>query len=289
MDCKLKILSVIVFLLSLFSCNFDKKEETTAETTPKIAGILPQESEFYILVNPDEIPIDKEHLFLDFDGSPCLLIDSLIFPLLSNKNGGPSVFPNSIISNQISCFYDGSMIFLKDSLLKKIHNNEIIFTIPFPHKNMYIEKAGENGVYLHGFNPINEKYELFFIDNREHLFSKVLSDTISINAVVGTGDISMVAMDSIIYILAEGEMQAVFNAKKIITSLADSETGIFFATSDNVGYFDNQYNSIIFHNTGAAKLLTQKDTLYMLETNGRFSFITQIDNFKNLTDSITQK
>jgi len=275
---------LISCLLVFFSCKNNQKQ-----VQDKLSILLPNESEWVLLSDSGSIPINKDHLFLDFIGNPCLNIDSLIFVLSHNKDSRIISLPFSMTPDEICCFADGSMYVLQGSNLSKMAGDTIRFTLPMPYKSMNISKAGENGLYFTGYNSTNKNYDLYFIDNIENSIEKLLSDTLPINAVIGNGAVTMTAIDSVVYLLTNGKMQAVFKADSPITALADGETGVFFSTPNNVGYYDNTGKYLFFYPKGTSKLLTYKDTLYLLDTEGRFSMITKINSFRNFTDSITQK
>ena len=273
---------LLTCLLGLFSCKNNKTHE--------ISILLPDESECILLADSGDILINKEHLFLDFIGNPCLNIDSLIFVLAHNQESRRIIsLPFSLMPDKICCFADGSMYILQGTNLSKIVDNDILFTLPMPYKSMHISKAGESGLYLTGYNPTYKNYDLYFIDNIENSIEKILSDTLQINAAIGNGKVTMAAIDSVVYLLAGGEMQAIFKADNLITALADGETGVFFSTPENAGYFDDSGQYFFFFPKGADKLLTYKDTLYLLDTENRLAMITKTDSFRNFTDSITQK
>jgi len=276
--------SLLISCIGLFlSC--DKKKDTQTNTTNNI-GQLPAQSEYALLIDSGEIQINKNHLFLDFAGVPCLSVDTLIVPLVGDSKS-ILTFPYSVAPEQICCFNDGSIFFLQDTCLKKAKDKNVEFSIPFPFKQVNISKAGEHGVYLYGFNPITNTNDVYFVDKNENGIIKILSDTLAIGTVIGTGQVSIVALDSTVYFLKEGEMQPIFQSKNPITSLADCEAGIFYATDRNAGYFNNDGETFVFYNRGVSKLITYRDTLYLLETSGRFSKITGTNYFENLTDSIT--
>ena len=276
---------LLVCLIGIFSC-----KNKTQSVQDELRILLPDESECIFLSDSGDISIDKEHLFLDFIGNPCLNIDSLIFVLAHNQDNSRIVsLPFSLMPNEICCFANGSMYILQDTNLSKIIDNDILFTLPMPYKSMHISKAGESGLYLTGYNSTEKNYDLYFIDNIKNSIKKILSDTMQINAAIGNGTITMTAVDSVVYLLAEGKMQAIFKADNLITALADGKTGVFFSTPENVGYFDDNGQYLYFYPKGAAKLLTYKDTLYLLDTEKRFVMITKTDSFRNFTDSITQK
>jgi len=191
------------------------------------------------------------------------------------------------VPEQICCFDDGSIFFLQDSCLKKVKNKNIEFSVSFPLKQMNISKAGEHGVYLCGSNSVTNTHDIYFVDKNENEIVKILSDTLAIGAVIGTGQVSIVALDSTVYFLKDGEMQPIFQSKNLINSLADCEAGIFYATDRNAGYFNNEGKTFVFYNRGVSKLMTYRDTLYLLELSGRFAKITGTNYFENLTDSIT--
>ena len=271
----------------MFSC----KENKTQQIQNAFWAALPNDSEWIVLIDSGAIPITKNHLFLDFVGNPCLNIDSLIF-VLAHKHSQCSrivSLPFSMIADEICCFIDGSMYVLRNSELSKIIGDSILFALSIPYKSLHISKAGENGLYLIGYNSMDKVYDLFFINNMENSIEKILSDTLQINAAVGNGKVTMAAIDSVVYLLADEEIRSIFRADNLITALADGKTGIFFSTPENVGYFGDNQQYFFFYPKGAKKLLTYKDTLYLLDTENRFSMITKIDSFRNFTDSITQK
>lgn len=276
---------LLTCLLGIFSC----KNNRTQPVQDEVSILLPDESEWILLSDSGSIPIDEGHLFLDFIGNPCLNIDSLIFIMAHNQNSRIISLPFSLMPDEICCFADGSMYVLQDANLSKITDNTILFTLPMPYKSMHISKAGESGLYLTCNNSIEKIYDLYFIDNIKKSIEKILSDTLPINAVIGNGEVTMTAIDSVVYLLADGEMQAVFKADNTIMALADGGNGVFFSTLNSVGYFDDNGQYLFFYPKGASKLLTYKDTLYLLDTEGRFSLITKTDSFRNFTDSITQK
>ena len=296
MNYKSRIFYLFVCCIGLFSaCN--QKKETQTDTTNNVIealpdtvnnsiGMLPAQSEYALLIDSGAIQIDINHLFLDFNGIPCLSMDTLIIPL-SGDSTSILAFPYSAAPEQICCFADGSIFFLQDTCLLKVKNKSIEFSIPFPFRQMNINKAGEHGVYLSGFNPITQMNDVYFIDKNEEGIMKIISDTLAVGAVIGTGDISMVALDSTIYLLKEGEMQPVFQSDYPITSLADCEAGIFYATDRNAGYFNNEGVHFVFYNRGVSKLMTYMDTLYVSDRSGRFSKIMGTNYFKTLTDSLT--
>lgn len=272
---------IFLIILGLTACS-TKKENQKED----FCGILPTQSDFFVLIEPNTISITENHLFLDFAGNPYLIIDSLAFALFSDKNGTVLSVPFSLIPNEICCFSDGSMFILQDTSLIKIANNKKEYTIPLPYRQLQINKAGENGIYVCGLNMLNKKYDLYFIDKNKNTMIKIISDSIPVNTAVGTGSITMVAMDSIIYLLHDGKMQSLLKADEKITALTDNEAGIFFSTASSVGFFDEQYQPVMFYNKGALKLLSHSDTLYILDNDRRFSFITATNNFKTLTDTI---
>ena len=273
-------------LLGMFSCKGNKTQPAPNE----LKMLLPDESKWFLLVDSGNIPIDKNHLFLDFIGNPCLNIDSLIFVLAHNRDSSRIIsLPFSLMPDEICCFLDGSVYVSQGSNLSKMSKDSLLFTLPMPYKSMHISKAGENGLYLTGYNPTDKNYDLYFIGNIENSIEKILSDTLPINAAIGNGKVTMTAIDSVVYLLANGKTQAVFKANNPITALAGGETGVFFSTSKSVGYFEDTGQYLFFYPKGAAKLLTYKDTLYLLDTEGRFSMITKTDAFRNFSDSITQK
>jgi len=274
----------LLLLFCLISCNQNKEKQNE-----ELVGILPTESDYFVLVKSGVIQIDKKYLFLDFLGKPCLNIDSLVFSISVDKKNACLSMPFSLMPDEICCFHDGSMFVLQDTSLIKIANKKIEFTIPFPYKQLHIDKASESGVYVYGFYPENKSFDLYFINKSKNEITKILNDTIPINSVIGTGDITILAMDSIIYLLNDGTMQPILEADDKITSLADNETGVFYATTKNIGYMDDENGSFIFYNKGAQKLLTHRDTLYILDNDGQFSLITKTNYFKILSDTITTK
>jgi len=281
------ILLLFVLLLSGISCR--EKKGTQEKIQPEeIIGMLPAQSKFILLIDSGKIQIDKNHLFLDNQGNPYVSIDSIIVPLLA-KDSIPLLFPFSISPEQMCSFMDGSIFFLQDTCLEKLADEAIQYAIPFPYRQITICKAGENGVYLFGFSPVTGKNDLYFIDKENEELTKLLSDSLPVGAVLGTGRITMIAMDSILYLMNDGEMRALFNAGNIITSLAENDVGIFYATTHNAGYLDEDARAFVFYNRGVSKLLTSNDSLYLLDESGRFSMITQTNGFKNLTDSLTYK
>ena len=270
------ILFLIILLSFSISCS-EKPEQTI--------GILPAQSEFILLADSKDIQIDKNRLFLDNQGKPYISIDSMIVPLLPN-GGSPKalLFPFSMMPEQICCFMDGSIFFLQDTSLNKLADKTIQYTIPFPYRQISLCKAGENGVYLYGSSPSTGQNDLYFIDKEKETLTKLISESLPFGAVLGTGRITMLAIDSMLYLLNDGEMQALFNAGNIITSLAENEAGIFYATTHNAGYIDDDARALIFYNRGVSKLLTADDTLYLLDESGRFAMITQTNGFKDLTE-----
>ena len=105
---------VNLFLYGLiFSTSCSQKNDT--RIARGFIGVLPAQSKYALLQNFKNAQIDKNQLFLDFNGNPCLCIDSLVV-LLSGKSDSILTFPLSISPNQICCFNDGSIFFLQDSL-----------------------------------------------------------------------------------------------------------------------------------------------------------------------------
>ena len=280
----MKKITIFFLIFVLISCNQNKEKQDD-----KSMGVLPIESDYFVLVEPGVVQIDKNYLFLDFFGNPYYSIDSLVFALLSDENGAVLSMPFSLMPNEICCFSDGSMFILQDTSLIKITNKKIEFTIPFPYKQLHINKASESGVYIYGYHSENKSFDLYFVDKNKNGIMKILNDTIPISSVIGTGYITMLAMDSTIYLLNGGVMQLILEADDKITSLSDNETGVFYATTKNIGYMDDENGLFIFYNKGAQKLLSHKDTLYILDNGGRFSFITKTNYFKTLSDTITTK
>ena len=82
-------------------------------------------------------------------------------------------------------------------------------------------------------------------------------------------------------------LNRIFQSDHPITSLADCNAGIFYASTHNAGYFNDEGHTFVFYNSGVSKLMAYHDTLYVLDATGRFYKIMGTNYFKTLTESLT--
>lgn len=276
------ILSVLIILTS---CS--QKVKTNKENTDdKMDIILPKQSQCEMLAS-DSIMPEKSSVFLDASGRICLLVDSVVFYIeAENKDSieQPMKFFNSFLPNEICCFSDGTILFSENTFLSQIINEKSKILMEFPSKDFHIEKAGEKGVYVSTYDSLKKSSNLYLVNKDEMTAHKLLEDSLPI-VVTGSDEITAIALDKSVYLLHNGDSKLIFRAQEPIKKLVFAPTGFFFATENNVGYFDSKIN-IIFLKKSILNMLSFNDKLYLLMKNGALYKITHTEYFNGLSNLI---
>ena len=270
----------IIFLI--MSCVNTTK--TTVESNEKI--VLPEQSQCLLLIEAGVLPKNSS-LFVDRFGKTSLLIDSLIYPLEKEKADSLPAFlihfHHSTIPQNICFFDDGDIWFTEGEYLCRLQEDEKDTIINLPFKNIHISCA-ENGIYLSSFNEEDNIHNLFFVNKNNNEVHKLLSNASPLIA-IGTGDATIVAADSTVYLLENNTTFSLFKTTEHILHLAFAPDGIFYATENNVGYFSPKIN-IIFLEKPVRDMLSFGNNLYLLLKDGSLYKITNTEYFNELYNFI---
>jgi len=258
--------------------------KTDVENNDKI--VLPEQSECLLLIEVGVLP-EKSSLFVDRFGKASLLIDSLIYPLEKEKTDSLPTFLihfyDSTVPKNICCFDDGAIWFTEGEYLCRLQENKKDTIINLPFKDIHISGT-EDGIYLSSFNEEDNIYNLFFVDKNNNEIHKLLSSTSPLRA-IGTGNSTIVAADSTVYLLENNTTFSLFKTTECILHLAFAPDGIFYATENNVGYFDPKINIIILEKP-VRDMLSFGNELYLLLKDGSLYKITNTEYFKELSNII---
>ena len=272
----------IIILFLITSCVNTTK--TAIESNDKI--VLPEQSECLLLIEAGILP-ENSSLFVDRFGKASLLIDSLIYPLeKENADSLPTFlihFYHSTVPKNICFFDDGDIWFTEGEYLCRLQEDKKDTIINLPFKDIHISGA-EDGIYLSSFNEEDNVCNLFFVNKNKNEIHKLLSNTSPLRA-IGTGDATIVAADSTVYLLEDNTTFSLFKATERILHLAFAPDGIFYATESNVGYFDPKIN-IIFLEKPVRDMLSFGNKLYLLLKDGSLYKITNTEYFNELSNII---
>lgn len=281
---KYRIILFCFVLLAIFSCqNKNSDKETKSIPYSDIIASLPEQSTYEIIIDSitaEQLTNSKLFLIVDM---PYLLIDSIIFPLFDEDTTKISYYslPNNICPDDIYYSLSNSFWITQDSMIMQIKKeNSIKDSLGIPLQKMKITELGKGNICIFGHNKHNDKDELYNLNISNGEATKLLSEDGKINDVIGNGDIIFSAIDSIIYMMNKEEIIPLFNAQAEITSISFGIDGIFYATTNDVGYIDTQMKEHVFINKGAKKLLSFYNTLYILYENGVLCKISNLE-FKN--------
>ena len=275
---------IILILILFASCNQIAKTDTEAIEDITEMIILPEQSQCVILLSDSIIP-ENAFVFLDASGRACLLIDSVVFYLETENTDNeqePMLFFNSTMPRKVCCFNDGTILFNENNFLNQIKDGESKTLITFPTDDFHLEKAGEEGVYVSFFDKSEKQYHLILVNKNTMIAHKLLSDSLPI-IVAGFGEMTAVAIDRSVYLLYEGESKHIFQAQEPITHLAFAPNGFFYATENNVGYFDSEIN-IIFLKRTVRNMFSFDNKLYLLLKEGSLYKITNTEYFNELSN-----
>ena len=277
-------LSLVGFVL--FSCSNNKNNNTSEndfEAVEVVKTVIPKQLQYEILAGEGVIPSNAT-LFLDCFGIPHLLIDSLVYRVEYAKDDTihlPMSFYESVKPKEICCFTNGEVWFTEEGCLHRIEDNKKEILLKVASENIHVSSANDKGAYLTVYDERAKEYELLFINREEKQIDKLLKSPYPI-VVIGTGDITIVAIDNTIYLLEGEEIIPVFRIQEPIKCLAIAPTGIFYATDNKVGYFNLEEN-IIFLERKARNILSSGNILYLLLENGALYKITNTDYINKLT------
>ena len=277
----LKYGRLFIVSLLLFSC---AKQSKTAKEDEKM--ILPEQSQCFLLMEAGLLS-ENSSLFIDALGTPTLLMDSLVYSLGNEKTDILQRylmrFYQSTVPNDICCFDDGTILFTEGEYLCRIQGAKKDTVVNYPFKDIHISRAG-NGIYLSAYNKQESRYILFFVDRNNAQIHKLLSNASPLTA-IGTGDATIVATDSTVYLLENGATRILFKAPEPVRHLAFAPDGIFYATENNLGYFNPKIN-LFFLKKKIKALCSTPDELYYIIDDGSLYKITNTEYFNELANFI---
>jgi len=268
-------ISLLFAGLVLYSCSNNKNNNTKENNCEA-------KLQYEILAEEGVIP-SNAILFLDCFGIPQLLIDSLVYRIEYAEGDTvqpPMSFYQTDIAKDICCFPNGEIWFTEEGCLYQIKDDEKEILLGLSSENIRINYANEKGAYLTVYNEETEEYDLLFVNREEKQIDKLLKSPNLIVA-IGTDSITIVAIDSAIYLLKGEEIIPVLKVQEPIKSLAFAPDGIFYATDNKVVYYNLEEN-LIFLERKTRNILSSGNILYVLLETGALYKITNTDHINKL-------
>ena len=275
--------------LSVVGCNFNKPATVIQEEQPDI--FLPAEVEFGVLVDNSALSNDSLTVFLDFHGLPCAMYNNVIIDILNDTTENNfRIITDTLVAHSICCFSDGKLFTVSGNKLRQFIDNIMQDVAELPGEHMFLEKAGENGLYIYGQTIENNDTlnTLFLYNTNTQKVTALVNDKRNIMAIAGNGDSTWIALDSTLFLLADGNSEELlFDIP--IKSIAVQYDKCFVATDDFAGICYGINKFIPFIKKGSKKLLCNGYELYVLFNDGMLAELTNVDSFDGFcikTDSL---
>jgi hypothetical protein len=257
-------------------------------------GLLPQESSYSVIFEKSDLKlVNKTKLFIAPNGVLFALVDNIVVPIHLAEDGKESEpvdfildlskkYPNA---QDIMWLDNQGIIIRYGKRIKNITDKGVSDIITMPNDKFSIYPAQENLIYI-AVSEKNNSTSLFLFDISTQESCKLIDLPFKISYLDGDGDFCFVSSGNDIYYLSEQIVTKVFSAPEAVTSLATSEYGLFYGTSEGIYYMDNPDESICFFKANVKQLLCNHNMLYIFTKDGSMSIINNANGYHDMYQRI---
>jgi hypothetical protein len=155
---------------------------------------------------------------------------------------------------------------------------------PLTQKECRLFEGGARALYVVERNAASGEDEVFLLRTGQGKpkTTKLLAAEFRVGAVAGDGETTFVAAKGLIFRLKPSGPERYYDAKKTITGLAYADgVGLFYATTDGVGFVHPDYQTEFVRSPGAEIVLRGRELLVRFGKSFAVAKIAGADLFKN--------
>ena len=274
-----------IFLLGLCVCCFSGLLAQNANTQKNLI-IIPDSSEFVTLYDANEFDLKHSELFLNWNGYPYIMRGNTIIELLYDSVFNIFELPDKSSPTQLLCTTEGITYLKNGKLIQIMKDDDIQTLLTLPDTQFHIGLADNSLLYITRY--IKDSSTIFLYDTDLFVITKLFTVEGKINDVAGDGLHTYLAKGGEIFLLSDSEIFKIMEIEQDITTLALSDYGLFFSTSQSIGYIDidKPYQPFPFINKPAKKLLTWDNQMYIQFNDGTISILFGLEYFEYFVESI---
>jgi hypothetical protein len=255
--------------------------------------VLPEDLNAEFIVRFDGLWENRQTLLFDVDadGRPSVLLrHTLIAPQITDDKPPDKLRIAGVETiGDFAWMADGRLLLVAGKSLGELTEDGFDPILTLPDEHMKVGPASDNECYLYGGRNAKTRRNLYLY-RKDGTLLHLLAAPEPITAVAGNREFTFLAIGTRIYLFSEGRpLLAAYSTTGSITSLAMSEpAGVFFSTTDSVGYVSEPGRGFSFIQGKGAPVQVRDDSLFLFFPDAGVMRCWPIWRFAKMAEDLQQ-